>query len=93
MNNEDLEKLAVLARLKIADEERETLKNSLNEILAFVEHLNSAEIEGIEPLSHPLDMYQRMRIDVVEEDDESEQLQALAPESDNDCYTVPKVID
>ena len=93
MNNDDLEKLAQLARLKIADKERAILRHSLNDILHFVEHLDTAYIDGVEPLSHPLDLYQRLRIDIVTEDDVSDHLQAIAPESDDSFYVVPKVLD
>ena len=93
MNNEDLQKLAKLARLNIADDERDALVHSLNEILIFVERLNTAEIADVAPLSHPLDMYQRLRTDEVGERDESAQLQEIAPESHDGFYTVPKVLD
>ena len=93
MDNQDLEKLAKLARLKIADGEHEALVHSLNEILVFVERLNEAEIEDIEPLSHPLDMQQRLRSDEVAEPDASEQLQEIAPDWHDSFYTVPKVLD
>ena len=93
MDKRDLEKLARLARLKIEPSGHETLVHSLNEILGFVEHLNSAAIEGVAPLSHPLDMYQRLRLDEVDEGDESEQLKEIAPESRDGFYTVPKVLD
>ncbi|MBC6413908.1 MAG: Asp-tRNA(Asn)/Glu-tRNA(Gln) amidotransferase subunit GatC [Chromatiales bacterium] len=93
MDNQDFKKLAQLARLQIVEGEQEALKNSLNEILNFVEHLNTADIEDIEPLSHPLDMYQRMRLDIVDEVDESARLQKIAPESHDNFYIVPKVLD
>ena len=93
MDNKDLEKLAKLARLKIADGEHEALVHSLNEILGFVERLNEAEIEDVEPLSHPLDMHQRLRSDEVAEPDESERLQEIAPDWHDSFYTVPKVLD
>lgn len=93
MDNEELEKLAKLARLRIEDSERAALVHSLNEILGFVEHLNKVQLEDVVPLSHPLDMYQRLRTDEVGERDESEHLQAIAPESHDGYYLVPKVID
>jgi len=93
MDNRDLEKLAQLARLKIADGERDALVHSLNEILIFVERLNIADLEQVEPLSHPLDMQQRLRADKASESDQSAQLQAIAPAARDGFYTVPKVID
>lgn len=93
MDNKDLEKLAKLARLKIKDGEREALIHALNDILGFVERLNTAEIENIIPLSHPLDMHQRLRSDEVVEADESERLREIAPDWHDNFYTVPKVLD
>ena len=93
MDNKDLEKLARLARLRIEDSEREVLVHSLNEILHFVEYLNTADIKDVKPLAHPLDIDQRMRDDEVSEPDESARLQEIAPEPQDGFYTVPKVID
>ena len=93
MDTKDLEKLAKLARLNIDDTDRQALIHSLNEILDFVEHLNTAELSDIEPLSHPLDMHQRLREDKAGESDQSKQLQEIAPTSHDSFYTVPKVLD
>jgi aspartyl-tRNA(Asn)/glutamyl-tRNA(Gln) amidotransferase subunit C len=44
-------------------------------------------------MSHPLDMKQRLREDVVTEDDQREAFQRLAPAVEAGLYLVPRVIE
>jgi aspartyl-tRNA(Asn)/glutamyl-tRNA(Gln) amidotransferase subunit C len=44
-------------------------------------------------MSHPRDVAQRLRADLVTEPDRREQLLALAPSSEAGLYLVPKVIE
>lgn len=93
MDSKELEKLAYLARLKIEPSERAGLTQSLQEVLHFIERLDFTENQTVEPLAHPLEVSQRLRSDQVDQADQSEQHQAIAPEIRNSFYIVPKVID
>ncbi len=93
MNREEVKKLARLARLDISDKELDELGADLGEILHFIERLSAADLRGTEPLAHPLDICQRLRADVVTEDDQRESFQQTAPDSRDGYYLVPKVID
>lgn len=86
-------KLARLARLHVGAEEIEGLGRDLSAILSFAERLESADLEGVEPLAHPLDAVQRLRPDEVGESDERDVLQAVAPRTRDGFYVVPKVIE
>ena len=86
-------KLARLARLRVGAEEVEGLGRDLSAILSFAERLEAADLEGVEPLAHPLDMVQRLRPDEVGEGDARDALQAVAPQTRDGFYVVPKVIE
>ena len=55
--------------------------------------MQSIDIEGVEPMAHRLDLVQRLRPDVVTETNQREQLQTLAPASEDGLYLVPQVIE
>ena len=93
MKTKELMKLARLARLRVDAEEIEGLGRDLSAILSFAERLEAADLEGVEPLAHPLDAVQRLRADEVAEDDERDALQAVAPRTRDGFYVVPKVIE
>jgi len=93
MNIEEVIKLARLARLKVGDGEVEGLGRDLSAILALVKRLESASLDDVEPLAHPLDAVQRLRADEVTEDDRRDAFQKIAPHTRDGFYLVPKVID
>ena len=72
-----------------------TCQNQLNStrVVALLDSLARASVEGVEPLAHPLELSVRLREDVVTEGDRSDELLALAGESQGGYYLVPRVID
>lgn len=85
--------MAYLARLAIDDDDIPTYADNLSRILGFVEQLHAADTDGVEPLAHPLEMPQRLRADVIEEEDQRERFQSIAPATQDGLYLVPKVIE
>ncbi len=89
----DIEKLGELARIAITEENIEVTINSINEVLALVDQLQTVDTTSVEPLANPLDATQRLRHDQVSETNHREEYQPLAPAVENGLYLVPKVID
>ena len=89
----DIEKLGELARIAITEENIEATTRSINEVLALVDQLQTADTEGVKPLANPLDATQRLRHDEISEIDRRDDFQPLAPATENGLYLVPKVID
>lgn len=89
----DVERIAHLARLEIAEGDIGQYTHNLSNILALVEQMNAADTAGIEPMAHPLDVAQRLREDVVTEPDQRARFQAIAPQVEAGLYLVPKVIE
>jgi aspartyl-tRNA(Asn)/glutamyl-tRNA(Gln) amidotransferase subunit C len=86
-------KVAHLARLTIEDQDIEKYLSDLNNILDLIAEMNEADTSEIEPLSHPLDMTQRLRPDEVTETNQRAIFQGIAPQVENGLYVVPKVIE
>jgi aspartyl-tRNA(Asn)/glutamyl-tRNA(Gln) amidotransferase subunit C len=94
LTRNDVENIALLARLSISEAELPVYVDSLSKILSFVEQLNAADAANVEPMAHPLaDQVQRLRDDVVLEKDRHEEYQRNAARVEAGLYLVPKVIE
>jgi aspartyl-tRNA(Asn)/glutamyl-tRNA(Gln) amidotransferase subunit C len=65
LTRDDVLKLARLARLTITDEEAEQYRSELSEILKYVEQLQNADVEGLEPTSQVTGLKNVMREDII----------------------------
>lgn len=88
-----IQRIAQLARIELTADEAARLKSEFAGIFALIEQLTRVETQGIEPMAHAQEVYQRLREDVVTEPDQREALQALAPQAADGLYLVPKVIE
>ena len=89
----ELARIAELARLHIDSDELAALGRRLDDILGMVATLQAADTEGVAPLANPLDAHQPLRPDVVTEDNRRQEFQALAPAVEDGLYLVPRVIE
>jgi len=93
ISKEEVLKVAHLGRLQISDDKVDEYTQTLSNILDFVAQMDSVDTTGIEPMAHPLDMVQRLRVDAVTETDQRELFQSIAPAAQDGLYIVPKVIE
>jgi aspartyl-tRNA(Asn)/glutamyl-tRNA(Gln) amidotransferase subunit C len=93
LTHQEVEKIARLARISVAESELEATRQQLNGILGFIEQLQAVDTAGVEPMSHAVEMVQRLRPDMVTESDRRAALQAVAPEVEAGLYLVPRVIE
>lgn len=89
---DDVDYVADLARLRFTDDERVDLVEQLNDILRYMEQLNTLDTTGVEPTSHVLNMKNVFREDVVEGSLSHEDALANAPAKHRGHFTVPKVL-
>ena len=93
IEQDEIEKIAELARIRIGDEHIGEVTQRITEILGMVDQLQAADTEGVTPMANPLDATQRLRADEVTEADRRNDFQAIAPAVEDGLYLVPKVID
>ncbi len=93
MDSSDIQKLANLAMIEIDDDQVSEVAARISDVLALVDQLQAADTDNVTPMAHPLDTVQRLRADEVHEPNCREKFQAIAPESENGLYLVPKVLD
>lgn len=90
---EEVERIARLARIELAPGDAEATQAKLNGIFGLIEQMQAVDTTGVAPMSHPQDLIQRLRADVVTETDRREAYQAVAPAAEAGLYLVPKVIE
>jgi aspartyl-tRNA(Asn)/glutamyl-tRNA(Gln) amidotransferase subunit C len=93
LDKDQVQHIAMLARLRVADEEIADTVDKLSRIVDFVDQLSQADTTAVVPMAHPLDAAQRLRPDVVTETVRRDEFQENAPAVSDGLYLVPKVIE
>ena len=93
IERQEIEKLATLARIAIDDSTISEVSQRLSSGLDLVDQLQAVNTEGVEAMSHPMQATQRLREDEVTEINQREAFQAIAPETEDGLFLVPKVIE
>ncbi|MCL6415210.1 Asp-tRNA(Asn)/Glu-tRNA(Gln) amidotransferase subunit GatC [Aestuariirhabdus sp. Z084] len=93
LDREEVTRIAHLARLAINENDIENTTATLTDILQLVDQMQAVDTSSTAPLAHPLDALQRLRTDVVTEDNQRDEVQKIAPATEDGLYLVPKVID
>lgn len=93
LSKEQVEHIATLARLRLADDELADVVDKLSRIVDFVDQLQAVPTDDVEPMAHPLNQTQRLRPDDVTESNDRDRFQANAPAVQDGLYLVPKVIE
>lgn len=88
-----VKRVAKLARIRVSDEEAAHLEGELNAILGFVEQLSEVDIEGVEPMTSVTEMAMKKRQDAVTDGGKAADITANAPNSEDNFFLVPKVVE
>lgn len=89
----DVQKVAMLARIRLTDDEANHLEPQISNILGYIDQLQKVDTEGVVETAHPHDAAMPLRADVVTNTNRREALQRPAPECESGLYVVPKVIE
>ena len=90
---DDVNKIAHLARLGIDSQDIKSYAKDLSGMLDLMTQMSELNTDNVEPMAHPMDQAQRLRTDVVTEQNNREKFQAIAPQVEAGLYLVPKVIE
>lgn len=93
LSAEEVKKIAHLARLQLNADEITPFTEKLSTILDMVAQMESVDTSNVAPLSHPLDIHQRLREDEVVIPNQRELFQSIAPLVLAGLYLVPQVIE
>ena len=87
-----IRRIAGLARIRVEDDQVETLQAELNSILGWIEQLNEVNVDGVDPLTGAA-MALKMRDDIVTDGGYPDKVLANAPDRIGAFYAVPKVVE
>jgi aspartyl-tRNA(Asn)/glutamyl-tRNA(Gln) amidotransferase subunit C len=94
---DQLQRIAQLARIDITPEESQGVTERLNRVLGLIDQLQAVDTQGIAPMAHALDaqssVQQRLRPDVVTEENRREAYQKGIQTVEQGLYLVPKVVE
>ncbi len=90
---EKVEYLSKLCRIGLTQEEQELFSSQLGDILEYVEQLKEVDVDGIEPMYHPLPITNRMRQDSVGTSMDRKRTLENAPQKKDGFFVVPRVIE
>jgi len=92
-DNDEIKKIAHLARININENEAKKVSEKLEGILGLIDQMTAVNTDSIEPMAHALDITQPLREDKVTEVDIREKSLNLSNETDQSLFIVPRVIE
>jgi len=92
ISREEVEKVSLLARLRLSEEELDKMTIQLGAILQYIELLAEVDTTAVQPMAHALDVADVFRADEVRPSLDREEALANAPHRDDECYLVPAVL-
>jgi aspartyl-tRNA(Asn)/glutamyl-tRNA(Gln) amidotransferase subunit C len=92
ISRQDIEKVALLARLELTEDELSRMTTELAQIVGYVDQLGEVNTDGIEPMAHAIEVKNVFREDAVAESLPRDEALANAPHHDERGYLVPAVL-
>jgi len=92
LTREEVEKVALLARLRLTDDELELMTSQLGQVLGYIQQLDQLDTAEVEPLAHPLDLFNVLAADELQPSLPRDKALASAPKADDECFLVPAVL-
>ena len=93
IDRKTVEKVAVLARLKLSPEELAVYEKQLGAILDYIAKLETLDVAGLEPLANPAETSNVFRDDVIKPSLPRPEALKNAPDRNDDFFIVPKVVE
>ncbi|TWT76020.1 Glutamyl-tRNA(Gln) amidotransferase subunit C [Posidoniimonas polymericola] len=92
ISRQEVEKVALLARLTLSDDEAQLMTRQLNDIVSYVDELSQVDTDGVEPMAHAIEVHNVLRPDEVRDSLPRQSALANAPKHSGAGYLVPAVL-
>ena len=93
ISDETIEKIGILAKLELSEEEKETAKADMRRMLDYIDKLGELDTDGVEPMSHIFPLQNAFREDVVTNGDIREDILKNAPSQKDGMFAVPRTFE
>jgi aspartyl-tRNA(Asn)/glutamyl-tRNA(Gln) amidotransferase subunit C len=92
LSREQVEKVSLLARLRLSDAELERLTAQLSQVVDYMDLLGELNTEDVEPMAHAVEISNVFRDDELRPSFDRAEMLARAPHADGEFYLVPAVL-
>jgi len=92
LRREDVAKVAKLARLSLSDEELDMFTEQLGRILEHANDIAALQLDDVVATAHPFGLINVVREDVIEPSLSRDDLLAMAPDSQDGRFAVPRIM-
>lgn len=92
LTRDDVEKVSLLARLSLTDEEVGVMTEQLGQVLGYIDQLSELDTDNVPPMAHAVELSNVFADDVVQDSLDRDQALENAPKRDEECYRVPAVL-
>ena len=92
LTRDEVIKTALLARLRLSDDEIGTMTEQLSKIVDYVNQLGQLDTSDVVPMAHAVELTNVFADDVPQPSLDRNEALANAPKSDEECYRVPAVL-
>jgi aspartyl-tRNA(Asn)/glutamyl-tRNA(Gln) amidotransferase subunit C len=92
LTTEEVQHVAMLARIALEADQIESLRNELNFIFKHIDMIASLDLEHVEPMVHSVPMLNAMRDDVVKPSFSTEVAMHNAPAHEGTAFLVPRIV-
>lgn len=89
----EVEKIAALSRLSFSEEEKKEYQHHLEAIILTAKKLEELYTSSVLPTAHIQGISNVLREDIAGESMDNSLLTANAPERENGCFIVPRVVE
>jgi len=84
--------VALLARLRLTDEELERFTSQLGEVLGHAADVAALDLSAVVPTAHPLPVRNVFRADQPQPSIDREEVLAAAPDVEDHRFRVPRIV-
>ena len=92
LTREEVQKVSLLARLQLSDDELTWMTSQLGKIIDYVDQLNELDTTDVEPMAHAAELANVFADDQIRPSLDRDDVLANAPKRDDECYRVPAVL-
>ncbi|MCE1245715.1 MAG: Asp-tRNA(Asn)/Glu-tRNA(Gln) amidotransferase subunit GatC [Firmicutes bacterium] len=89
---EEVEHIAHLSRIEISEEDKIQFAGELGRIIHYINKLSEVDTTGVDPTFRTAPIFNVFREDTPRESFPAEEILANAPEKEEGCFRMPRII-
>lgn len=92
ISKQEVEHVALLARLELSEAEVDQYTEQLNSILVYAEKLQKLDTSDVNPTAHAVQLFNVLRPDEVNDSMTQKEALSNAPKAEDGYFCVPRIV-